>query len=179
MPLTLSQQVRLRIQDRVRLDEEIRVGDGTASGFRLKQGSPFSTLYTASAFVNNVGWSATGATIDLSLGTVKFSGVISANSAFRVEYLWSVFGEDEIGDFTAQGGDVLGASLQAVQTLIFDSLKRARWAAPDGTQYDDTAAQRQLQWMYSALKAEQREAPEGGIESWSEQQAYYSEEYNG
>ena len=179
MPLTTAQQVRLRIQDRLRFGEEVRAGDGLAAGFKLAQGAPFSTLISATAFVPvAAGWSATGASFDGDLGLVAFSGVISANSAWRATYQWSVFSEDELGYFTAQGGSVAGAALEAVKALMFDSLKRARWSAPDGTSYDDTAAMNQLQKMYDQLREELREAPEGGIESWSEQQAYYSSEYN-
>lgn len=179
MPLTTVQQVRLRIQDRLRFGEEVRAGDGLAAGFKLAQGAPFSTLLSATAFVAvAAGWSATGASFDGDLGLANFSGVISANTAWRATYLWSVFSDDEIGYFTAQGGSVAGAALEAVKALMFDSLKRARWSAPDGTSYDDTAAMSQLQKMYDQLWKEVREAPEGGIESWSEQQAYFSSEYN-
>ena len=72
-PLTTAQQVRTRIADRWRQAEEIRYGDGTASGFKLAQGAPFSTISASSAYVVNAGWSATGATFDADLGTVKFT----------------------------------------------------------------------------------------------------------
>ena len=182
MTLTTAQQVRTRISDRMRLDEEVRYGDGTASGYRLKQGAPHSTITAPGAYVAvAAGWSATGATFDSDLGRVTFSGVVSALSAFRVEYQWSVFSDDEIGYFTAVGGSVAGAALEACRALMFDSLKRARWAAPDGTQYDDTKAQDTLQKMHDILLEETRaaEGPQGGIESWSEQQANWSTEYSG
>jgi len=177
MPLTLAQQVRLRIQDKVRLDEETQLGNGTGSGFKLRQGSPFSTITAASAYVVAAGvWSATGATFDTDLGRVTLSGVPSANSALRFEYRWSVFSDDEIGQFTAVGGSVAGAALEAVKTLMFDSLKRARWSSPDGSSYDDTAANTQLKMMYDILFDEMREGgiESGGIESWSEQQGNYN-----
>lgn len=181
MALTLTQQVRLRIQDRLRLDEEIQLGNGTASGFKLKQGSPFSTVTAATAYVvTTAGWSATGSTIDLDLGRVTLSGIVSANSAVRFEYQWSVFSTDEVGQFTAVGGSVAGAALEAVKTLMFDSLKRARWSSPDGSSYDDTAANSQLKTMYDMLFDEIREGgiDSGGIESWSEEQGNYSGDYN-
>lgn len=180
MPLTTAQQVRLRIQDPYRLDEEVRYGDGTASGFRLRQGAPHSTLISASAYLaTTAGWSGTGSTFDLSLGQVKFSGVISALSAFRAEYQWSIFSDDEIAYFTAVGGSVAGAALEACRTLMFDALKRARWAAPDGTEYDDTKAQEMLVKMHGLLLEETTLAvgPQGGIESWSENQPYWNTEY--
>ena len=179
MTLTVPQQVRLRIQDRPRYGQEVQAGDGLSTLFKLAQGSPFSTLSAISAYVPAAaGWSATGATFDTSLGIATFSAAISAGSSVRVDYQWSVFSDDEIGQFTAAGGSVAGAALEAVKTLLFDSLKRARWGAPDGTNYDDTQAQAQLAKMYSALWYELRETPEGGIESWGQQQAYYSNEYN-
>lgn len=185
-PLTTAQQVRLRIADRWRYAEEVRFGDGTASGWKLAQGAPFSTLVSASAFLAlpaPTGWSGTGATFDVDLGLVKFSAVITANSAWRVDYRWAVFSDDEIGHFTAVGGTIAGAALEAVRTLEFDSLKRSKWAAPDGTEYDDTMAQAQLLAMKTQLLEETaREevgAGTGGIESWSEGQANWSSEYNG
>ena len=176
MPLTTADQVRLRISDRWRWSEEVRAGDGTASGWKLGQGAPFSNVCSASAFVAvAAGWSATGAAIDTGLGLVTFSAVISANSAWRAAYQWAVFSDEEVGYFTAVGGDVPGAALEAVRSLMFDSLRRAKWAAPDGTQYDDTAAQKQLLAMEERLLAEidRDTGPAGGIESWSENQAYY------
>ena len=182
-PLTTAQQVRTRIADRWRYAEEVRFGDGTASGWKLAQGSPFSTIITASAYVNNAGWSGTGATFDVDLGLVKFSAVISANSAWRADYRWAVFSDDEIGHFTAVGGSVAGAALEAVRTLEFDSLKRSKWAAPDGTEYDDTMAQEMLLKMKEQILEEIQRADigasSGGIESWAEGQAYWSSEYNG
>ena len=179
MTLSTLDQVRLRISDRYRFAEEVRQGDSTASAFKLGQGAPFSNISAANGYVaTTAGWSATGATFDTALGLITLSGVVSALSAFRVQYVWSVFSDDELSYFTGLGGGVAGAALEAVKTLMFDGLRRARWAAPDGTQYDDTAAQRHLQEMYDRLHSEAREGPEGGTESWSEQQAYFSAEYS-
>src|SRR3989304_9917241 len=94
MPLTTAQQVRLRISDRWRWAEEYRGGDGTALKFKLGQGAPFSNLSALSAFVPvAAGWSATGGTFDTGLGLVEFSGLVSANSAWRAEYQWAVFSD--------------------------------------------------------------------------------------
>lgn len=179
MTLSTLQQVRLRIQDPYRYGEETRVGDGTAATFKLGQGAPHSWITAPSAYVvASNAWSATGATFDTGFGIVAFSATISANTAWRATYQWAVFSDDEVNQFLSDGGDVLGASIEAIRALMFDSLKRASWSAPDGTSYDDTAAQSQLAKMYELLKDEQREAPAGGIESWSEQQAYFSSDYN-
>lgn len=180
-PLTTAQQVRLAINDRLRYQEEVRAGDGQSISFKLAQGAPFASLTGASAYVPTGagGWSATGATFDLDLGTVAFAGIISAQSAWRATYQWAVFSENEIGHFTAAGGDINGACIEAVRTLMFDGLRRAKWAAPDGSQHDDTKAQDTLLKMWSAFKAEQYDGAEGGVESWSEQQAYWAGEYNG
>lgn len=181
MPLSTGQQVRLRISDRYRYAEEIQYGNGSASGFKLGQGAPFSNISAASVYVGTGagGWSATGGTIDTGLGLVRLSAIISANSAVRFDYQWSVFSDEEVGYFTAVGGTVAGAALEAVRSLMFDSLRRSRWAAPDGTEYDDTAAQKQLIEMEKRLldEIERADGAQGGIESWSEQQAYWSTEY--
>ena len=182
MALTTAQQVRLRISDRWRWAEEYRGGDGTALKFKLGQGAPFSNLSALSAFVPvAAGWSATGGTFDTGLGLVEFSGLVSANSAWRAEYQWSVFSDEEIGQFTAAGATIAGAALEAVRTLMFDSLRRAKWAAPDGTEYDDTAAMAQLRAMHALLLDESTrdDGAQGGIESWAEQQQYWSSEYSG
>jgi len=169
MALTTAQQVRFRIQAPWQRGEEIRYGDGIVSGFQLAQGAPHSTLISATASIDNTGWSATGCTIDTTLGYVTFSGIISANTAVRFDYQWSVFSEDEIGYFTAVGGNVPGAALEAVRVLLFDAAKRAKWEAPDGTQYDDTKAIDLLLEMEKRLVAEvERETgPQGGWESFS------------
>ena len=181
MPLTGNQALRLRINDRFRYDAEVRAGDGLTTTFKLGQGAPFSTMSAASAYVSAaVGWSATGATFDTALGTVAFSAAISANTGFRVDYQWAVFSDDELAQFTADGGgSVMGGALYATRALMFDSLRRARWASPDGSQFDDTKAQDQLMQMYSAIWYEIREGPDGGIESWSQQQQNFYADYAG
>lgn len=178
MPLSSLDALRLRVSDRYRYAEEIRQGDGTASAFKLAQGAPFSNVISASAYVaTTAGWTTTGASFDTGLGLLTLSGVVSALSAFRVQYVWSVFSDDEMNYFLGVGPGVAGAALEAVKSLMFDGLRRARWSAPDGTSYDDTAAMNHLRGMYAQLHDEAREAPDGGIESWSEQQEYYSGEY--
>ena len=166
MTLTTAQQVRLRIQDIPQWFDETRYGDGTATLVQL----PYRNITTGSAYVpvGGTAWSATGASLDTS-GVLTFSGVISANSAFRARGVHSVFSEDEIGHFTAVGGSVLGAAVEAVGALLFDSLKRARWAAPDGTTWDDTAALGQLNDMYDRLREElaQTNVTEGGYAEWT------------
>lgn len=183
MALTTAQQVRLRIADPWRYAQEVRAGDGTASAFKLAQGAPHSNISAASAHIaTTAGWSATGASFNTGQGLIVFSGVVSANSAWMAEYQWAVYSDEEVGNFlTASDSTVLGASLEAVRSLMFDGLKRARWMAPDGTQYDDTAALKHLNDLYDRLKEEQdvdTYGAAGGIESWGEQQAYWSEEYS-
>jgi len=170
MTLTTAQQVRLRIQDQPVVADNQYTFDGKTSAFNL----PHRNLTSASAFVydGNEQWSATGVTFNAS-GYVTFSAVGSANSGYRTRYVYSVFSDDEIGHFTAVGGSINGASLEAVQTLMFDSLKRANWAAPDGTKYDDTKAMEQLRAMYGQLTAEieSLQTDDGGYESWALGQA--------
>lgn len=171
MALTTAQQVRLRIQDAPKVFDTTLFGNGTAVSYPIA----YSVVTSATAFVPRgaTAWSATGATIES--GYVTFSDNIAANSAFRVRGVYSVFSDDEIGQFTAAGGNVNGAALEAVQTLMFDSLKRASWSAPDGSRYDDTAAMKLLTDMYDRLKVEQEEsAAEGGvISSWALNQENY------
>ena len=180
MPLTLAQQVRLRISDRWRYAAEVRYGDGSGSAFKLAQGAPFSNLNSgASAFVATTGgWSATGASIDTALGVITFSAIVSANSAWQTVYQWAVFSEDEIGQFTAVAANVPGAALEAVRTLMFDGLRRARWHAADGTIYDDTQALQHLREMQDRLEKEAEDIPDGGLESWSEQQQWWDAPYS-
>lgn len=169
MTLTTAQQVRLRIQDLPLVADVTRHGDGTATVFQLEH----RNVTSATAYVPGAtGWTATGATVDPS-GFVTFSGVISAGSAFRVRYVHSVFSDDEIGHMTAVGGGVAGAALEACKTLMFDSLKRAAWGAPDGTTYDDTKAMVQLTALYGQLTDELagQALSEGTFAAWSLGQA--------
>lgn len=169
MALTTAQQVRLRIQDAPRLADSTYYADGKAAEFLL----PHSNITSASAYVtvSNGQWSATGATFNVS-GRVAFSGAISANSAYRTTYVYSTFSDDEIGHFTAVGGNVAGAAREAARTLLFDSLKRSKWAAPDGTTYDDTAAMAQLYRLIEQLDEEIAggDIESGGFVSWAEGQ---------
>lgn len=171
MPLTSAQLVRQRIQDIPRYYENATLlGDGTARRFTL----PHTNLTTASAYVvANGAWSATGATFNVT-GYVDFSGVISANTAFRVTYVHTVFADAVIDEYVSAHG-VVGAALQCAYDLQFDGLKRSRWQSPDGASYDDTMARSQLNDIISALKEEQAdEATQGGMMwSWSMNQQDY------
>lgn len=172
MPLSTAQQVRLRIQDQPLLADATYAGDGTALSFAL----PNRNLTSASAYVplGGTAWSGTGASFNAT-GSVAFSGVISANSAFRVTYVYSTFSDDEIDTMITAGGGVNGAAIEAVTTLMFDGLRRASWGAPDGTRYDDTAAMTLLKDLYDRLKLEQDEAAvaDGGIAEWGYNQGNY------
>lgn len=164
MALTSAQQVRLGIQDPPTIANDVYYGDGMATGFVL----PHRNITTASAFVSaGGGWSATGATFNVS-GIVAFATPISANSAFLVTYTHSVFSDDEVDHFLSAGGNSInGARLEAVKTLMFDATKRARWQAPDGTQYDDTQAQGHLQRMYDKFSNELTQDAIGGGATYS------------
>jgi hypothetical protein len=169
MPLSTAQQVRLRVQDQPTRADVSFMGDGTAVSFGLPQ----RNISSGTAFVPvAAGWSATGATFDAS-GFVTFSDRISANSAFRTVYIHSVFSDDDVDQMLADGGTVLGASIEAVQTLMFDGVKRSQWEAPDGTSYDDTKAMDHLREMFKLLtdeRADTEGAAAGGWSSWSENQ---------
>lgn len=172
--LSTAQQLRLRIQDIPTLADRAFAGDGTATTFLL----PARNLTSASAFVPSPGlsaWTPTGATFDPTGGAVAFTTVIPAASAFRLTYIHSTFSDDEIDTFLTAGGNVNGAALEAVQALMFDGLRRARWAAPNGQSYDDTAAIGLLKTLYDTLKAEQAQAAvaEGGFAAWGLNQESY------
>jgi len=172
MALNTAQQVRLRIQDIPAIADITRTFDGSASSFLLDHYNASS----GTAYVPDTAgqWSATAAEFNVT-GYVTFSGVGSANSAWRARYVHSVFSIQEILHFTAVGGTVAGAALEATKALMFDGLKRAKWAAPDGSTYDDTMALENLWRMYSALTHEvtQWETLDGGFESWAEGQGYW------
>jgi hypothetical protein len=166
MTLTTAQQVRLKIQDAPISENVTLYGDGTATVFRM----PHGNLTTASAYVpiGGTAWSATGCTVDPT-GAFMFSGVISANSAYNVRYIHTTFSDDEITNFLDVGGTILGAALEAVEALMFDAIKRARWMASDGTQYDDTSAQSHLAKMHDLLskQIEAESTSAGGFSSWA------------
>jgi len=178
MALTTAQQVRLRLNDPWRYAQETQYGDGSGSALKLQQGAPYSTIISATASIlwsANSGWSATASTIDAALGTMVLDGVISAHTAIQMDYQWAVFSDDEIEYFTAAGGDTRGAALMGVRTLMGNAWKRARWAAPDGSQYDDSKAMQNLMRWESALIAERtvEDGPAGSFVNWAETQADY------
>ncbi len=174
MALTTSaQRLRLKIQDIPLLADITRYGNGTATTFALDH----TNLTSASAFVPNAGgngWTATGATFNPS-GAVAFSGVISANSAYRLTYTYSTFSDEDIDQFLTDGGTVAGAASEALIALMFDASKRARWMASDGSSYDDTNAQSHLRQMYDLLQQEisQEATTGGGMQSWALNQGDY------
>jgi hypothetical protein len=171
MALTSAQALRLKVQDAPLRADSTYYGDGTAASFAL----PHRNLVSASAFVpNGAAWTATGATFNPT-GVVEFSGVISANSAFRTVYVHSTFSDDEIDHFISAGGSINGAAMEAVHALMFDATKRARWAAPDGTTYDDTMAMNALRDLYKVLESELAAEAFGGgqIFGWGLNQESY------
>lgn len=168
MPLTTAQQVRLKIQDQPLIADITYIGDGSATIYPL----PHRNVSSGTAYIGATGgWASTGAAFDAS-GFVAFSGVISANSAWRARYVHSTFSDEEVDHFITAGGDVNGAALEAVGALMFDGLRRAKWASPDGTEYDDTAAMKLLSELYDRLEKERGEMAvlSGGIVGWSEEQ---------
>lgn len=180
MPLTTAQQVRNRINDPIRYDTEVIVADGMNSTFKLRQGAPYSTIVsgTPTAYVSAAGgWSATGGvTFDLDLGLASFSSAPAANLAINTTYQWSVFSDDQMAIFTAQGA-VPNCALLAVKYLLGDYAKRGRWAAPDGSNYDDTMAFKNLIELRSALIDETRGSevgPLGYSVNWAESQQDYN-----
>lgn len=172
MALTTAQRLRLKIADAPRYVDETRYGDGTAQVFSL----PYTNITAASAYVplGGTAWSATGCTFNAS-GTLAFSGVISAQSAFRYTLQYSVFSEDEITDFLEIGGSINGAAIEAVGSMLFDATRAAAWAASDGSTYDNRSAQAHLRELYAILQQEQQQeaTTAGGQSSWSVEQGNY------
>lgn len=173
-----AELLRRHIADRPRLAIETYYGDGTASVFSIS-GTPIVTGCTAqgafqpSAFVP-VGnsWSATAASFDYNLGTVAFSGVISANSAFQVRYTYATFSDAEIDQVVSSYGMLQDMQLDLIDTLMADSYRRARWASQRGAYYDDSLTMTNLMMMRSALFASKtvEQGPLGTIISWGAQQ---------
>lgn len=172
MTLTTAQRLRLKISDAPHYADETRYGDGTAQVFVL----PYVNITAASAYVpiGGTAWSATGCAFNPS-GTVSFSGVISANSAWRYSLRYSVFSDDEIDDFLTIGGTVLGGALEALGSMMFDATRAAAWEAADGSSFDNRSAQQHLRELYDKLQQEQQQeaTTAGGQSSWSVNQGDY------
>src|SRR5512132_4298563 len=100
--MNTAEILRRHMGDRPRLMVETLYGDGIAnmfqfSGYPLVTGSTALGSISPSAFVAaDDHWTSTGATFDYNLGTVTFSGVVSANSAFQIRYTWGTFSDQEI-----------------------------------------------------------------------------------
>lgn len=170
MPLTSAQQVRHFIRDYPRVANAVYYGDGYATRFEL----PDSNISSGTAYVQGSNaWTATGAAFN-STGFVEFSGVISANSAFRVTYVHTVFSDEQVDDAVSAYG-ILGAKKDFIELLLMDAGKtRARWMSPDGSQYDDVGAITALSVMLSAVNKDiEDEAISlgGGMIGWASTQA--------
>lgn len=179
--LNSAEMLRRRISDRPRYTTETYYGDGTASAFMIS-GSPLVTGCTSlgsiapSAFVAaGDHWTATGATFDYEQGRVTFSGVISANSAFQVNYTYATFSDQEIDQVTGSYSMMQDMQLDLIDTLMADSYKRARWASQRGAYYDDSLTMANLMMMRSAIFASKtvEQGPLGGMVPWSETQENY------
>ena len=119
--LTSAQQVRLGIQDQPMVARDVYSADGVSTGYQI----PHLNVTTASAYVQVGGeWSATGAVF--ASGEVAFADRVSANSAYQLHYTYSVFSDDEIDHMLSAGGNINGARLEAVQTLMFVSQSRSQ-----------------------------------------------------
>lgn len=174
MAFTEVQETRLLIQDIPAIAAYNIYGDGTASAFVLKH----ANLTSASAFAPSDGghtaWVPTAATFNPT-GLVSFNRSLPYESAYRLTYVHSVFSDEEIEHLRDVGGSRNGAALEATKMLMFDGLKRARWMAPDVSQYDDTAALAHLKEMYDRFQAALHDEAnsEGGVVSWAETQGWY------
>lgn len=169
MPLTSAQSVRELITDTPRYHDAGYFGDGTAQRF----GFPHKNLTTASAYVpvgagGGTAWSGTGCTFSPS-GWVDFSGVISANSAWRATFVHTVFSDDVVDEYLSAEGGINAAAIRFAHTLLFDASKRAYWMSPDGSIFDDTKSIGALNNLISALKHEEEEEAMqgGGFTSWA------------
>lgn len=164
MALTDLERIRLVIQDKPQTQNAVYTANGVDTRYELAYPNP----QEGSAFVEtNQRWAMTAASFQAD-GYVVFPDRVSANSAFRVEYAHTVFTDDELRYYMEAGGDTRGAQILAIETLMFDSLKRAQWGAPDGTSYNDTAAQAQLIKMHERLLKQQSDAAIGfgGVKGW-------------
>lgn len=174
MSLSTAQKIRLRIQDIPLRADVTLIGDGTAQTRNL----PHVNITSASAFVPGAGassWSATGFSYTLG-GEYSFSGVISANSAYRITYTYSTFSDDDIDSFLTDGGNgVPGAALEAVHALMFDAVKRSRWMSSSGESYDDTNAQTHLREMERLIieELERQAVSSVSVISWGLNQESY------
>lgn len=173
MTLTSAQSLRLKIADAPKWADLTRYGDGTATVFGL---DPYTNITSGSAFVapGGTAWSATGATYNQS-GFVTFANVISAGSAYRLTFNYSVFSDTEIDQFLTDGATIVGAAIEAVGSMMFDAARAASWSAADGSSFSNTATQGHLRALYDLLKKEQDQEAVygGGMNSWAENQELY------
>ena len=185
MPLNSADQLRFFLSDKPRFLVETKYGDGTASAFQLS-GVPLVSGATAlgafqpSAFVpvgagGGTAWSATGAAFNYHLGTVSFSGAISANSAYQASYTYATFSDQEIDLVTGMYSDMPSMRLALINNLMGDAYKRASWRSQAGASYDDSETMKNLMLMRSAILAERtdEQGPIGDIFSWSTEQQNY------
>lgn len=173
MSLSDIDQVRLKIYDQPKATAVNLLGAG--SGLTVYP-LPHRNLSSGTAYVvSGSQYTATGATFNAS-GWMQFSGQVAAGSGLMARYVFSTFSDAEIQHFLDEGGDVVGAALEAVMTLMFDGLRRSRWTAPDGSSYDDTAAMALLDKLYERLlNLKQLGQTEdlsgvGGFQAWPENQ---------
>ena len=181
MALNTAEILRFRMADRPRQLMETRYGDGTAtafpiSGYPLVSGSTALGGFTPSAFVpigaGGTAWSATGATWNYPLGTISFSSILSAQSAFMLSYTYAVFSDQEIDYVTANFAGIGAMQLTLIDNLMGDAYKRERWGSQAGSFYDSTETMKNLMLMRSAIRTEMtvEAGPQGAFVSWDAEQ---------
>lgn len=172
MSLSEIDQVRLKIHDQSKATAATLYGLG--SGLTIYSLAQRNVSSGTAYIMGGNGFSATGAAFNAS-GWIEFAQPISAGTPILARYVFSTFSDTEIQHFLdVGGGGVVGAALEAVVSLMFDSLRRAQWSAPDGSSYDDTAAMGLLDKLYrllsDVLNAEQA-ADGGSFHAWAETQS--------
>ena len=183
-----AEQLRLRVNDKPRRTIQTLYGDGLSSAFEL--GALPGGLVSAqgaggqpTAFIpvgagGGTAYSATGCTFTYSPPLVTFSGVISAGSAVQCVFNHAVFSEAEVDYITGNFGDLNGMTLEVISMLMADYSKRVAWAG-GGVSYNESTVFNNLKaWhdnIYEGMTTQT--GPQGGFESWSDEQQNNSPSY--
>ena len=113
--------------------------------------------------------------VNYALGLVTFSNPIPKGAPVQFRYTYGIMSDEEIDWITAQTSDLNRMKLYYIDAVAFDYSKRVRWGA-GGTYYDDATTLanilrvRETIWKQLTLEL----GPEGGVESWAEQQENHS-----
>lgn len=180
---------RLKINDNYRNFSQTHQADGEAKDWDCHYYPIRAGSYTA--YLDGVATLAYTASLDD--GRFTFSAAPANATQIRIVGQYSTFSDTELSEILAEHGIATGATaatlesldaplITAIETLLSDAWKRHTWSAAGGQSVSEGQLfQNLLAWrkMLEDKSKGLEIGPQGGIESYAENQDMYTDRYQG